>query len=64
MMTLRFSLLGPPCSEDNDDRFQSDCLTLKLMALIKSILGLLYPDDGDNSFSILALFDPKDDATC
>jgi hypothetical protein len=34
------------------------------MALIKSILELLYPEDGDNSFSLLALFGPEDDATC
>ena len=64
MMTLRFSLLGQPSSEDDDTGSSLfDCLTLKMMTtLIKSVLGLLDSEDGDNSFSLLVLFDPEGDA--
>jgi hypothetical protein len=33
------------------------------MILIKRLLGMLDPANGDNSLSLLALFDPEDDAT-
>jgi hypothetical protein len=33
------------------------------MTLIKSLLVMLDLADGDNSLSLLALFDPEDDAT-
>jgi hypothetical protein len=58
MMTLRFSLLELRGSEDDDDKGSSlfDCQTLK-------ILGMLDPADCDTSLSLLALFDPEDDAT-
>jgi hypothetical protein len=33
-----------------------------MTTLIKSVLGLLDSEDGDNSFSLLVLFDPEGDA--